>query len=176
MDEGARKWMLKTAHKEHWRIASWYDLEDLIQEGYVCYYKVRERYPDATDRPHIMCLFQRTFTNRLHDLAKRKTRLTEVVMSDFPSSQFIDNFWDSLLPVDDEIATLYTLINQVTNETKAVLNLLTSEAGRKSLRAVYRVKLGGHRETFNERLCRLTGYDATKTDMITTTRSMLSMT
>jgi hypothetical protein len=39
-----RGFIVNTAKENYWRVAAWYDLEDLIQDGYMCYYKCRQRY------------------------------------------------------------------------------------------------------------------------------------
>jgi len=91
-DAGLRGWLKTTAVKEHWRVASWYSVEDLVQDGYVCYCKCRDRYtlavPQPGDRPdgyahqnlftdqpnekqrkHFMSLVQRAFYNHIYTLS-----------------------------------------------------------------------------------------------------------
>lgn len=56
LDTGTRAYILIMARKNCWRIAG-YGVEDLVQEGYFCYYKCKHRYvgrdpdPVPPDRP-----------------------------------------------------------------------------------------------------------------------------
>lgn len=146
MDDGAKGWLIKTARQNFWRVSSWYDLEDLIQEGFECWAYVLQRYPTAVDRPHVMRLFQLTYRSRIEDIAKKRTRDRELI-AELPYR---------CSELDDEIATLATLISQAPDIVKAFLLILSSERGRRRLRSEYRVERDGTRETFNERLRRLT--------------------
>jgi hypothetical protein len=79
MDMGARRWLVKTAYKNLWRVHSFYDLDDLIQDGHMMYALVVQRYPQAKDPPHIMRLFQITFLNHIHDLSKHQSRMAALI-------------------------------------------------------------------------------------------------
>lgn len=82
MDDGVRQWVARTARANLWRVQNHYDVDDLIQEGYLCYLNVRRRYPDVHNPAHIMRLTQITFTNRIHDLARRKGVEREVMITE----------------------------------------------------------------------------------------------
>ena len=72
-DKGVRGWLKRIAVSNYWRVSGFYELDDLVSDGYLCYYEVRLRYPNATARQHIMRLFQVTYLNHIHDLAKKRT-------------------------------------------------------------------------------------------------------
>ena len=38
-DAGVRGWIVKTAYKHYWRVSSYYEFDDLVQDGYLCYAK-----------------------------------------------------------------------------------------------------------------------------------------
>lgn len=147
MDEGAKRWMYKYAKKNYWRIASWYEFEDLVSDGYFCYYYVIRKYPTAVDRPHIMRLFQLTFRSQIEDLANGRTKQVDDAASDVIERISIE---------DVEAATLASLIAKAPPQIKSVLELFTTPWGLEQLRSPYEA-VDGHKETFNERLCRLTG-------------------
>lgn len=80
LDAGMRGFILNFARSNHWRVASWIELDDLIQEGWVCYYKCRRRYaaldkpdPDRDNRRHMMALVKTSFRRRLDTLASQRT-------------------------------------------------------------------------------------------------------
>jgi hypothetical protein len=156
MDEGARKWLFKTAYKNFWRVHHYMDVDDLIQEGYVQYARVIARYPEATDAAHIMRLFQIMYTQRLNILATQRTREREII--DEIELQSFDSF-------EPEGGTLQALIAQAPAPVAALIKLLQSDNGCKRLRAAYRRRRTGERETTNERLCRLVGLDPTACDL-----------
>jgi hypothetical protein len=80
LDEGLKRWIINKARKEHWRISSWYDLADLIQDGYLCYAKCRRRYtflttknhPGPDDKRRFMALLKAAFTNHIHTLSNKR--------------------------------------------------------------------------------------------------------
>lgn len=94
LDSGVRGWLRTTAIAEHWRVAGWYSVDDLFQDGFICYCKCRNAYtlsvPEPGDRPdgykhqnlftadptemqrkHFMNLVQRAFYNHIYTLSMR---------------------------------------------------------------------------------------------------------
>ena len=88
LDRGLRLWILKTARKHFWRIASWYDLADLVQDGHMCYAVCLRKYGDKVDGPaHFCALVKTTFLNHITDMANRRSNTMdagcgEVTMAD----------------------------------------------------------------------------------------------
>jgi hypothetical protein len=82
MDEGLRRWIAAYASRNLWRVPSWMTLDDLIQEGFICYTNVlrhenyrglaRVREPTKDNRRVFMSLVKKAFTNHIHDLANEK--------------------------------------------------------------------------------------------------------
>jgi PAS domain-containing protein len=166
--------MYRTAKKHHWRVFTWMDFEDMIQEGYIAWYRVAQKYPHITQRAHIMRLFQITYLNRFNDLSKWRTRLPEFLACDInvthgrrglgPVTTELEIF-DLLLAADLELGTIQTMFAAAPAPVKAAVKLFSCPIGCKKLRALYRRRVGGSRETFNQRLCRLTGYDPNQVDI-----------
>lgn len=171
MDDGARRWMIKTAHKNLWRVSAWCDLDDLIQEGYLAYYHSVRAYPDATDPPNRMALFKRVFLNRLHDMANVKTRDIDEICAarltapgDDGAEQVMERF-AAPAGIEAGVAALASAPKYVQD----AVALFATDAGVRRLRSAYRKVPSGRwlrRETLNERLCRLTGYDPAETDIV----------
>jgi hypothetical protein len=176
MDASARGWLLKTSVRNYWRVAAWMELDDLIQDGYLHYQRLVNKYPDVTDKPHIMQLFKRTFTNHVHDLSKKRMRTPEQTFSATPHENS-DN--DGILDKagsEPELATFRAFLSQAPKPVRDVIALLTKEAGRLAIRAQYRKRNDGTRETVNERLCKLCGYDHNAIDLAWLVRAYLSLT
>jgi len=86
MTDLQRRWMVKVAHSQFWRVASWYELDDLLQDGFLCHAKVVSRYPHVYNPAHLGKLFQTTFLNHIHTLAtKRRHSISEVYLDDIAS-------------------------------------------------------------------------------------------
>lgn len=79
MDEGAAAWLQRTAAKNLWRVPDYYELDDLVSDGMECWVKVTQRYSNVKSAAHLMALFKTTFTNHVHDLARKKMRMPDSI-------------------------------------------------------------------------------------------------
>lgn len=160
MDAAALRWMYKCALKNGWRVSRTYDLDDLIQDGWMCYIRVKRRYPRANKR-HLMSLFQRTFLNHITLLARKKwkTEYLEFTMPEPDEFNKPDPFCEFMTTISE--------LPVVAGE--AVKALMTSPGTDKP----YRRKANGERGTLNQRLCRITGLDSEKFDLPETIRVAL---
>lgn len=83
MNESQRRWLVKVARSQFWRVAPWYELDDLIQDGFLCYAKVLRKYPRIHNPAHLGKLFQVTYQNHIHTLANRRRHsITELHLDD----------------------------------------------------------------------------------------------
>lgn len=169
MDRSARGWLYNTARQHYWRVASWYEFEDLVQDGFMHWARVCQRYPHlssrlqhARHRRNLMSLFQRTYMNHLNDLANERRRAPEVVPLDTIADREACEF-----------AELMQCCQEAPWPMNKVLAILLSDAGAQKLSAAYRVRRDGTRETFNERLCRIAGLDPSPLDLPTQLKNYL---
>lgn len=158
LDAGMRGWILRFASRQHHRVARWIDLDDLIQDGFFCYAKCRERYtrrtesgqyqvwlrrtkdwgpavdePTKEDRRHLMSLVQTAFKNHISTLSTRKRALSETLACDLTGDDEDDSqeaAWNRVAPPEAEEATLATLIQQAPNELKMLFQLLWDDGCR----------------------------------------------
>ena len=184
MDDGAKLWMMKYARKNFWRVAGWYDLDDLFQDGHMTYQRIVEKYcfpwrsyitqygqkmpprrkaKPVKDRAHLMALFKLAFCQHIHMLARQRTDAPETVASDLiPPDAHHDWLWERLMPEEGNLALF---IAQAPPLVQAAVRAL-EDADGPALRARYRVRPGGREETFNDRLCRLVGLDPSDVDLV----------
>jgi DNA-directed RNA polymerase specialized sigma24 family protein len=177
MDEGARKWIYKTARKSFWRVARYYEFEDLVQDGFVRYYLTLQRYPDVTDRPHVMALFKVRYINYIHKLSRQKTNQVDLAFSDIlGNTDLIDEsvLYDTLSFCEGEMASLWTAINRAPEILRSLFSVLATHNGREMLRAPYPVRKNKTRETLNDRLCSMVGVDSSSMDLHGMLQSYLS--
>src|ERR1700757_4971786 len=93
-------WIIRHSRKNLWRMASWYEIDDLIQDGLMCGYKCLQRYgiPGIEiDHPHFMRLVQSTFRNYIGELLRSKRIVDDATskFEDFPV-ELPDNQSDKL--------------------------------------------------------------------------------
>lgn len=181
MDDGARRWLLNTARRHYWRVCNWYDLDDLIQDGITHYYLILARYPKVKDRPHIMSLFQLTFNNHINDLSRHRSGHPEILecalgnpKSDDANSEFAMSPFARLQGSEPSHETICLIAATAPEPVRKVLAAINSDRGARTMRAAYRVRKGGVRETLNERLCRLIGMDPLEIDLVGLLRSHLT--
>jgi hypothetical protein len=165
MDLGARNWMRKTAIRNYWRVAAWISLDDLLQDGELCWLIVCYRYKTKT-LSNRMALFKTTFTNHLHDLANNRTLQTEL-----PFAALTDMAVDQA--VNSESCPFAEMLRVVTETPSRVNELLERLlADPTPLRRPYRRGPAGI-ETTNERLCAILGLDPNLIDLHTAVRASL---
>jgi hypothetical protein len=184
LDDGMRGHLFNMSRKNLWRLTG-YELEDLLQEGYLCYYKCRHRYvgqppqkkpngkmrrglpaqnPDKAARKHFMAIVKMAFRNHIYSLASkqamcvRETLVADLLRDDQPEVKL----WDHLIPSEPELATTTTLLNTAPREVLQLLGLLLSDALDGYRRLTRRDATTGKwrrgpRETTNQRYCRLLG-------------------
>ncbi len=126
-DSSLRGWIVNTAAQEHKWLSDRYDIDDLIQEGHVCFCKCWNMYqplfdvaePNEQQHRHFMALVQSAFRNHLLNMHKRSKHEKRVLYtSDWPS-------W--VEGIADEVATILVLLQQAPTEIKDMLNTLTSD-------------------------------------------------
>ena len=109
-------WISNHSRKNYWRVASFYEVDDLIQDGIIKAYEVINRYgvPGLEiDRPHYMALVKTSFNNHIVDLLPRKYTSEKVSVVSFavliskPTINRMDGmdengeFWNSYFRSED---------------------------------------------------------------------------
>jgi hypothetical protein len=155
MDQGVRGWIYKTARENLWRVSGHIEFSDLVQDGFLFWHRICVRYPNVTETKHRMALFKTSFTNHIHDLSKKKTRLDLVNESD------LDTPIESMLEGEDPSAD--PNLGFIVRELPPALFRALSRCIESN--SPFRIRLDHSRETTNERLCRFAGLDPTKRDV-----------
>lgn len=182
LDEGLQGWIAKTAYEQHWRVRAWYDVQDLIQDGFLCYVKCRNRYtlgppaeghtalntdnPTPLQRKHFASLVMVAFTNHIMTLASRFALQKESAMSELLEDDSADAV-ERLIPhQQQEDASLRVLLSKAPAEiTEAITKIMNdSKEGGDYLRTKLfsegtRVRRGrtSIRETTRQRWQRILG-------------------
>jgi hypothetical protein len=128
-----------------------------MQDGFMIWVRVCNRYPNVTEQKHRMALFKTAFTNHIHDLSKKRSRLELVAEAD------LDTSMEAMLEGEDPTSDpdLAFVIKQLPPALMRVLTRMIESNGP------YRLRLDHTRETTNERLCRFAGLDPAKRNIHT---------
>lgn len=155
LDDVLRGWIVKTARKEHWRMAKWYSFEDLEQDGYLAYAKCWNKYRDLFDVPNptkaqrkwFMALVQRAYYNHIMTMAGKVAKAPkETAMSQTMEEE--NNSWDSVLPPVLPDAQLLCALSQLPAELNDVLVRLLQDGVDSGL--YLRKRIAGSRRTVRE--------------------------
>jgi hypothetical protein len=179
MDQKTKSWLLGTCSKHYWRVAAYYDLDDLIQEGMLVYHRTEVRYNEEgrhaeqkrnKSHSYMVSTFKRSFINHIHDLANKRSRQPlelQIIDQPVPDDDVGRRNWlDYHGPSTPETQTFCAMVSMAPLRIREVLALFNSDDNRKRLRAQYRIRPDGSRESLNERLCRLAGFDPECVDLV----------
>lgn len=153
MDESAKRWLAKKASKNLWKVQPFLEYDDLIQEGFWMFYRVKAKYPKVNKR-HLMSLFYRSYSNHIIYLAQKRTKNAELLACDIVDVDGnLFDMWDSVC----EPNYVDTLIAHAPEPLDKLLRVIQTDEVIAKLRRPYRYKLSTGQETFNDRLCGIIG-------------------
>lgn len=141
------KWIKKYSSKNYYRIPTWMDLDDLIQEGYEVVAKCRRRYGNKLEHKHFKSLVMVSFSNRITDLSNYKTRVLEDTVEELPVNAGV--------PAEGFFAASLALAPKT---VKAVLNLFTDGKVLEAMRKQATLT--------NEFVCEMLDTDPTQMDLL----------
>lgn len=147
-------WTAKHAATNAWRTQPENDRDDLVQEGYMIYRRLRARYAHVTETRHFMSLYQSAFRNFVNTLANTRTKRNEV--SAHLSEGGDETTLFDLVPSSDavDLIELHILLDDAPADLRNAALAVLEEGD-----VVYN-RVNGIRETRAERLQRLGGADA----------------
>ncbi len=163
-------WIYNHARKNYWRMASYYELDDLIQDGLMCAYKCLDRYGTDLDPPHFMKLVQRSFHNYIGELLRSSRIVNDNTnISDLNSKYSETTILDKISTPEEGEQELNILISELPETLRKVVELYINNPEKvRKLRS----RLNGRDETLSDRLFKLTGFDRRR-DFETELRSYL---
>lgn len=123
-DKGLRGWVVQMAQRHYWRVAAWYDLDDLIQDGYLAFAICKSRYQDRVEnKAHFMALFKRVYFSIITNMANARTRdIPQVAISQIAVPGMETAALELLGGGIDGDAELAATIARATGEVKLILD------------------------------------------------------
>lgn len=176
LDQGGIKWLHGYARRSFWKVRHIYDeVDDLIQDGHVCWGIVVNKYTsvgDLTKDGRLMSLFKMTFSNHIIWTASRdkskgdfrhlKASLDDLVAQYRPTraqdvvSKLMQRQSFSAIGIGND-PEVFLAIAEATEPVRSVLKFLASDAGAMIMKRPLRRRLDGTREIPNARIRRHIG-------------------
>lgn len=173
-DDIAVRWIKRYARKNYWRVAAWYDLDDLVQDGFMKYCVVAQRYAHIQEPRHLMSLFMRAFHNHIISLARSHRKEPELCEASLCGARSNPYFFENIagtVPADGPLAIM---IEKAPKEIREILKLFTTDEGAEKLKLPRRRRIGNRRESMNHYLRRLCSLPTTGPNLQSALREYLS--
>lgn len=121
-------WIYNHAGRNFWRIAAWYELDDLINDGLAIAYKCQVRYGvsgESIDPPHFMSLVKRAFHNHIGDLLRSSRPEGESVvhLGDAAGQLTETEFLDRSLPPEVPAHEIAALVDRMPETLRRAVRL-----------------------------------------------------
>ena len=160
--------------KNRWRCDPAFDVDDLMQDAFLLYMKLVDRYPGVRTPQHFMSLFKTALHNEIHNYARQMKARKEVVVA--PCIQAAEAVAE--VPEYTNFGYVLAVLNEAPEELKMALTVLTDSEKRalltsKPRRGRFTRKSLVPRENFNAKLSRLAGLDCNY-DVVTALRRLLT--
>lgn len=124
-----RGWTVNHVSRNYWRVESTMERDDVMQESYLTFLKVKARYAGVVDEPaHFMALYKTAWTRRFTDLANADTARRVEISSDRsgPDGEARTSVEELTAGETDNDGRLAVLLRQAPREVMQVVNLFLS--------------------------------------------------
>lgn len=111
--------------KHHWRIQRTHTREDAMQEAWVVFLRVAEKYPDISEPQHFMALFKTAWANNITDLSHKATANRLELSLGSAEDEDMPTVPDTAGSLDND-GLLRIMVRQAPQEVLMVLNLFLS--------------------------------------------------
>lgn len=181
LDDGMRGFIVNTAKSQYWRVAGWYGdksegLADLIGDGYLCFYKCRDRYIDTRsdlvgskdEKRWFQALVKTTFLNHINTLAAKHKGVSERPAADYVSvgEEGDSDIFEQNLPPQPELGSFMVMLAKAPTELAQLIKILATDSAEA---LGFQRKRSGRRlirETTNEYYCRLVGVSPQERNLV----------
>ena len=140
-----------------------YELEDLMQEGYLLYMKVIEKYKEINEPKHLMSLYKSALKNRFSEVANELLELSKTVYIEQPTDDESENVFNKITSsVNTEFRTL---LSTAPTEIKDLLFLIF-DTPQEYLEILGLNKKRRRGFQNNPLVCKLLGYNSAKVNLV----------
>lgn len=154
-----------------WRVSTHMEYEDILQESYVIFLKLKNKYDEIDTPQHFMSLFKTAWFNHFTDLSHKDTNLRCMVSS---TNDEDGQLTDYIIGETDNEGALRMLIKQAPEEVRMVIQLFLNAPTELLELASTAWKDSGHNsDKGNGLLCKLLGFQE-GTDVISIVKNYFS--
>jgi hypothetical protein len=161
LDRSMCGWIVNTARAQHWRVASWYNLQDLEQDGYLCYCKCWNHYrhlfdvpnPTKGQRRHFMALVKTAYCNHIATLSTKFPVVGDIAVSQIePLPRSDVDVLEQLMPAEAEQASVLCALAKLPVELADIMERFAQDGfdGGKYLRRRISTSTGRTRHKVRE--------------------------
>lgn len=157
----AKSWAIGFISKNRWRCDRIHEFDDLLQDAYLTFLRICNKYPRVVGPAHFMTLYRMAMNNEMHDRAryvKRKREIHEDTSVD-PTE-----LGDRRIGEVTNGGFVSVVIANAPEPIKQALSCLIENPPELH-------QATGYRENLNMKLCRVLGYQ--RTDLMGGLRSLL---
>jgi DNA-directed RNA polymerase specialized sigma24 family protein len=175
-DDTFRGWAINFIKANSWRCEAINDFEDLLQDAYLTFRRVKASYPRVTESKHFMALYKIAMRNEMFDRARyKKTKFETEISVDAEAFQVLSE----RIGEHGNQGYLLALLSELPYEVKLLLAAFNDnkklELLRKNSKRSQLAKLAGipeERKNLNTKMCRILGLPA-GTDLVGPLKSAL---
>lgn len=160
---GLEGWTMKFIKANFWRFAAHYEFEDLVQEAWIKFLYVKEKYPRVVEPEHFMSLYKTSLRNHFHDLAFAYKGEKDLICLAVDSDEEYSDILNGLPGGEPNNGMLNIILSEAPREVRELVRVLCTDASRFCQSKKRRNSSG--RETTNEFLCRVMGYNPEKVNL-----------
>ena len=144
--------------KNAWKVDEVNSFDDLLQDAYLVFHKVKTAYPRVVEAPHFMALFKTALANSMIDKARYRQRKLEIMAT---QDADISEAMNGQLPLAEVVGEysndghIRIVLEELPEEIKLILSVFSDEEKLKLLRQ--KTRRSPVRETLVMKLCRVAG-------------------
>ena len=151
--EEMKLWSCKFIKANQWRTQTIYDEEDLLQEAYLVFMKVRDKYPRVVDPPLFMRMYQ---TALWHHFMDNGRKLKKDILTTRKAMEEAKLFMPDMIAFND--GPLAIALAQGPPELRLLLDFINDDSNLEKLRAPQRNRVSAKpRKNIDQRLSTLMG-------------------
>jgi hypothetical protein len=151
-----RAWTINYLRKNKWRYDPILELDDLLQDAYLVFMRVAEKYPRVVEAPHFMALYKTALLNELIDAANENTARRGAMCDEADANALVEKMTCNL----SEDGAMTLLLASAPPEVRLFLSVFANDDHLLELRRPYRRHRGLPRDSFNSRVKQALGIDS----------------
>lgn len=160
------RWAISYIRKNFWRLENYYEFGDIYNDAYLKFEKCRLKYPEVTEAPHFMRLFQRSLINHIHSLSTNRSTYITASSLEKEDSEKPNSVLDILS--ENSLGEFNVKMSKAPQELQSLIQMIhnNDEAFKKLKKMQKELKNIKNEVELNYKLCRIINADYKSTNLI----------